>query len=179
MRKLGQGKASQGRSVLMGLSLAALLMLPVSFSQAADSAPRGIADITRLLHEHKPDASRADAARALLQRKPPEGASKRELIRFHMQAADAAEQLGLQGRMLESRRTLATIAEGEADHPELLRQLAASELQSGNYQNALRNARASVEHRAVRGGSELLSLFNISRIQGFIGEVAEIGRAHV
>ena len=173
MGKSDHFQPAWARRTLCRLSLAALMLLPTAFSVAADSAPRGIGDITRLLHEYKPDSSRADAARAQLERKPPEGASKRELIRFQMQAADAAEQLGLQGRMLESRRMLATIAEGEADHPELLRQLAASEMQSGNYQSALKNARAAVEHRAVRGGSELLSLFNISRIQGFIGEVAE------
>ena len=77
MRKLGEGKSSQWRSVLTGLSLAALLWLPVAFSQAADSAPRGIADITSLLHQYKPDLAKVAAAQAVLQRKAPEAASKR------------------------------------------------------------------------------------------------------
>ena len=173
MRKLGEGKSSRGRRVLTGLSLAALLWLPVAFSQAADSAPRGIADITSLLHQYKPDLAKAAAARAILQRKAPEAASKRELIRFHAELAEAADSLGMSGVMLEHRRKLAQLAEGEADEAEFLRALAVGEMGSGNFLNSLKAGQAAINNRHVRGGQELMSLYNVGRIQAFIGEINE------
>ena len=173
MGKLDHFQPAWARRTLCRLSLAALMLLATAFSVAADSAPRGIGDITSLLHQYKPDPAKVAAARASLQRQPPEGASKRELMRFHAELADAADSLGLAGVMLLHRRKLVQLAEGEPDEAEYLRTLAVGEMGSGNFLNSLKAGQAAINNRHVRGGQELMSLYNVGRIQAFIGEVNE------
>jgi CHAT domain-containing protein len=141
-------------------------------SANSPAVPRGIADITTLLQQYKPDAASVTEARAMLALVPPADASQRELLAYHERSADFADLLGQPGRMLGHRRQAAELARGLPDESEYLRKLSWAELMAGNYLNAVRVGESVLNNRHAHGGTDSMQRFNLGKIKAHIGEVA-------
>ena len=87
MGKLDHFQPAWARRTLCRLSLAALMLLPTAFSVAADSAPRGIGDITGAPRAEKLPAP-AKGASAQTQHRHSE-ARRTQLSVFHLQASSS------------------------------------------------------------------------------------------
>jgi CHAT domain-containing protein len=127
-----------------------LLISTLAWSQAAP--PRTITDISELLEQYKPDFSATTAARAILERTPPQGASEEALVRFLLERIAAAAMLGDQPERLKAAREAGTHLSARQFARRVLNEWANAEGDSGYVLEAIRiRELSSSQYRAVSG----------------------------
>ena len=108
-----------------------------AWGQNPAAPPRTIADIIAVLEQYKPDPVKAREARKIADSQPTAEAGKQDLIEFYTQRSRAREALGLIGPMLEDRRKLVELAQGDRNEARYINQLAATEQRAGNMTTAV------------------------------------------
>ena len=151
----------------------AITLLPVGLglAQVASAVPRTIADVTEMLDRHRPDPAAIMRFRETLATKAPEGASRDTEIKFHERQAQAAAGLGLVTRVLQERRQLVALTEGQNNQPKHLIDLAISEITAGNWTEAEKYARRAATASSGWWGQDILSMMLLARMQSWLGDV--------
>ena len=102
------------------------------WGQTPAPPPRTIADIIAVLEQYKPDAVKVREAQTIAESQAPSDAGKQALIDFYVRRSAAREVLGLIGPMLEDRRKLAELTQGERNEVDYINRLAVTEQIAGN-----------------------------------------------
>jgi CHAT domain-containing protein len=114
------------------------LLAGVAGAQNPPAPPRTIADVAALIDQYKPDLAAAAAARATLEKKPPEPADDRELARHYLERIAAAARLGDQAERLKAARAAGALANLGNLAYRVLDEWANAEEQSGNLLEGIR-----------------------------------------
>lgn len=103
-----------------------------------EAGGKSLDDINSLLAYFKPDPEKAMLARKAASRPLPETTDPKELARFLMTRAEAAEEVGLFRQQLEDIRQAYALDTGTDIRQEVLRRLAVAEQNGGNPLNAIK-----------------------------------------
>ncbi|NJD36006.1 MAG: CHAT domain-containing protein [Betaproteobacteria bacterium] len=119
--------------------------------QSAAPLPRTVADITRMLAEYKADPKKSAEQLVILESKPPQTDSKRDLAMYHLRLANAAGELGALQRQTEHMQAVIDIG-GTEDRGSEFSTLLALEIRIGNYQRGLATSQRFVDEFGGRLG---------------------------
>ena len=143
------------------------------FCAHAQSPPRTVADIFALLQQPASAQIESAHAREILARKTPAaGAAREDLIAFHIVRAAAAASLGHIAEVIDERRRLVELTEGERNQPKHLIDLAINEMTAGNWSQAERIVQRAVAAPTAWWGQDIAAHALFSRMQSFLGDVS-------
>lgn len=152
------------------LALACLQFGPV-FASDSSSLPRTVADVTQMIEQRIPDASARKRFSATLAEVEPTDTNRDVQIAFHQRQAQAAASLGLVTRVIQERRKLVALTEGERNQPKHLIDLAISEMTAGNLSEAELLARKAAAAHTGWWGQDILAMMLLARMQSWLGDV--------
>jgi CHAT domain-containing protein len=159
------------RRLVPALAAVALLQCSVAIAQGHAVVPRTIADVTQMLADRRPDpAIFKRLADELAAPAPPE-ADREALVAYHQRQAQAAAGLGLVPRVLQARRHLVALTEGQRNQPKHLLDLAIAEMTAGNWSAAEEHARRAAAAPTGWWGQDILAMMVLARVQSWLGDV--------
>jgi len=145
-------------------------LIPAASPSAA--LPRTVADVFALLERSTAGTADASKAREVLARKPGAGGEKSDLVSFHAERARAAASLGLIADVIDERRRLVQLTEGERNQPKHLVDLAINEMAAGNWSQAVAVAERAARAPTAWWGQDVAARALLARMQSFLGDVA-------
>lgn len=157
---------------------AAAVFLGLTSVHAADApqsvapSPRTVADITRMLDQYKADPKKTEEQRVILEGKPPQTDSKKELAEYHLKLANAAGELGALQRQVEHMRMVVDLG-GAGDRSSEFSALSVIEYRIGNPQRLLAVAQRALDEL---GGSLGRYIYKAASLTG-LGEFEQANEA--
>ncbi len=145
---------------------------PREAAQVTDVPPRTIGDVLRLLEQYRPDPAKAAAVREELEKKPPEGATTRDLVHYHLERGRLAESLGLAPERLAHLREAVKFAKGTQEEARVIVQLAAGFMQQGDYSAAIKTFEGLLADWKGPPGPAVTINFALARVRSFQGDLA-------
>jgi CHAT domain-containing protein len=151
----------------------AVALSHAGFGLAGNSGamPRTVADVTDLLERRAPDPESQKQLKEVLAARVSPGANRDAQIEFHQRQAQAAAGLGMVKRVLDERRQLVGLSEGERNQPKHLIDLAIAEMTAGNWAAAEQHARRAAAAPTGWWGQDILAMMLLARMQSWLGDV--------
>ena len=153
------------------LIIVALFPIYSVWADVSPPLPRTIADVTGLLDRRVPDPKTVTGLRERLSAVVPTGANRGRLVEFHQGQAEAAAGLGLVTRVLEERRKLVALTEGERNQPKQLIDLAITEMTAGNWAIAEKLVRRVSTVPTGMWGQDIFAALLLARMQSWLGDI--------
>lgn len=138
-------------AVAFALLVGATATLAADAPQSSTPLPRTVADITRMLDGYKADPKKSAEQLTILESKPPQTNSKKDLATHHLRLANAAGELGALQRQIEHMQIVIDIG-GAEDRGSEFGTLLALEYRIGNYQRGLTTSQRFVAEFGNRLG---------------------------
>lgn len=143
----------------------------LALAQGFSPLPRTVADVTQLLDRRSPDPATLKGFRDTLAAGAPADTNRDVQVEFHQRQAQAAAGLGLVTQLLQERRQLVVLTEGQRNQPKHLIDLAISEMTAGNWSVAEQHARKAAAAPSGWWGQDILAMMLLARMQSWLGDV--------
>jgi CHAT domain-containing protein len=153
--------------------LVILTSIVMTYHAGAQTPPRTVSDIFAMLEQQPFSSASVTRASETLSRTPPvEGASRDTQVEFHTARAGAAASLGNIAIVIDERRKLVALTEGNRNQPKHLIDLAVTEMTAGNWSQAEQMVRRAVNSPSAWWGQDIAAHALQSRMQSFLGDVS-------